>query len=81
MTDFESVIEKMKHRAVVAAMHECLEKLNPQMIEVLVHERDQYMVNKLLELEGRVVGVVGLGHLDGIEKRWETAQSTKYIAS
>lgn len=31
------------------------------------------MTASLLQLEGRVVGVVGLAHLDGIERRWEAA--------
>ena len=29
------------------------------------------MVNQLRQLKGRVVGVVGLGHLDGMERLWE----------
>ena len=31
----------------------------------------QYMVQRLRVLDGRVVGVVGLGHLDGLERRWQ----------
>ena len=31
----------------------------------------QYMVRSLRKLEGRVVGVVGLGHLEGMQKQWE----------
>lgn len=34
-------------------------------------ERDAHMVRELSRLEGRVVGVVGLAHLDGMERRWE----------
>ena len=32
------------------------------------------MVDNLRKLKGRVVAVVGLAHLDGIERRWEEAQ-------
>ena len=32
------------------------------------------MVDNLRQLTGRVVGVVGLAHLDGIERRWEALQ-------
>ena len=35
------------------------------------------MVEALSRLEGRVVGVVGLAHLDGIERRWEQLQFSK----
>ena len=31
----------------------------------------QYMVERLRQLKGRVVGVVGLAHLDGMERLWE----------
>ena len=31
----------------------------------------QWMVRVLRDLEGPVVGVVGLGHLDGIERIWK----------
>ena len=74
----------MKKRSVVKAMQDNLEETNPSLVKVafllssfhktavqiLVHERDAYMVEKLHQLEGRVVGVVGLGHLDGIERLW-----------
>lgn len=32
------------------------------------------MTQSLVGLEGRVVVVVGLAHLDGIERRWEALQ-------
>ncbi len=31
----------------------------------------QYMVKGLRKLEGKVVGIVGLGHLAGMTRRWE----------
>jgi len=31
---------------------------------------DQILAKSLLSVKGKVVGVVGLAHLDGIEKRW-----------
>ena len=39
----------------------------------------QYMVKHLRKLEGRVVGVVGLGHLDGIEREWEQLGGQRMI--
>ena len=40
----------------------------------MIDERDEHMVHSLSKLRGRVVGVVGLAHLDGIERRWEQLQ-------
>ena len=34
----------------------------------------QVMVRCLQQLEGRVVGVVGLAHLDGMQRRWDAWQ-------
>jgi len=33
------------------------------------------MVDQLYKLKGKVVGVVGLGHLDGMERLWQLKQS------
>ena len=38
--------------------------------KVMIDERDEFMYERLLECEGKVVAVVGLAHLDGIESRW-----------
>lgn len=34
----------------------------------------QHMTGVLLQQRGRIVAVVGLAHLDGIERRWDAAQ-------
>lgn len=44
-------------------------------MQVLLHDRDEHMVHQLAKLSGRVVGVVGLAHLDGMQKRWEQLQA------
>ncbi len=42
----------------------------PDLYKILIHERNEYMVNKLLELkqhhEGPILAVVGAGHLPGM---------------
>ncbi|KAI8558308.1 hypothetical protein RHMOL_Rhmol04G0081000 [Rhododendron molle] len=51
-----------------------MSKQFPTLMETLVHERDQYMSAKLLEVAGKyssVVAVVGKGHLQGIKKYWK----------
>jgi pheromone shutdown protein TraB len=35
----------------------------------------QYLVEQLRMLTGKVVAVVGLAHLDGIEERWNQFES------
>eukprot|EP00887_Chlorella_sp_A99_P002758 scaffold6.g2758.t1 len=48
--------------------------VNPQLAAALIDERDEIMVQCLARQTGRVVGVVGLAHLDGIERRWRELQ-------
>lgn len=75
MKNIESMLEGMKQRNVVRSMQTWTEEQHPNLVQVLVHERDQYMFEQLRQMKGRIVAVVGLGHLDGIERRWEKAES------
>ncbi|KAI7840858.1 hypothetical protein COHA_005450 [Chlorella ohadii] len=70
------LVEGMKSRRLVRDMCEYLRAINPGLAKALVDERDEIMTDALLRLEGRVVGVVGLAHLDGIERRWEQLQAS-----
>ena len=48
----------------------------PNAGSVLIDERDRYMANKInmLSNRGRILAVVGAGHLKGIEREWETTR-------
>lgn len=54
-------------------MTDYMRKLHPGAVRVMLDERDDVLCSNLLKCEGRVVGVVGLAHLDGIERRWQEA--------
>ena len=43
-----------------------LREFSPGGARVIIDERDAYMASRLLELDGKVVAVVGAGHEDGI---------------
>ncbi|KAK9906678.1 hypothetical protein WJX75_006000 [Coccomyxa subellipsoidea] len=68
-------VEAMKNRKMARAMTDYMRKVNPELASALTDERDEYMVKCLQQLEGRIVGVVGLAHLDGIERRWDAIQN------
>ena len=70
----EAQVEAMKTRSMARQMATFLRQLNPGLAAALIDERDEHMVHSLSKLRGRVVGVVGLAHLDGIERRWEQLQ-------
>jgi hypothetical protein len=71
----EARVEAMKTRGMAREMSDYLRRLNPALAAALIDERDAHLVQQLAGLRGRVVGVVGLAHLDGIERRWAELQA------
>jgi pheromone shutdown-related protein TraB len=66
-------LEKLMDQDVISAMMEEFGEIAPSITEVLINERDKYIAKKILEesKRGKVVGVVGAGHLKGIQKYLE----------
>lgn len=63
-------LEKLMDQDVISAMMKEFGEIAPSITEVLINERDKYIAKKILEesKKGKVVGVVGAGHLNGIQK-------------
>ena len=63
-------LEEIMQEDVITMMVEELSKIAPSVTEILIFERDAYIAKKLDELtkKGKVVAVVGAGHLKGIQK-------------
>ena len=64
--------ELMKQDVISALMKEFSE-IAPSVATVLIHERDEYIARKILDesKKGKVVAVVGAGHLNGVKKHLE----------
>ena len=78
----KDTIEKMKAKDVMAHMMEDLGKKMPCAKKVLIDERDIYIANKILLLEGnKIVAVVGAGHIEGIKKHLRKKQNIKLLES
>lgn len=62
-------IEELKKPDTIDEVMEYFKDESPGAYEVLVHERDAYLAQSILNIpEETVVAVVGAGHKDGIEK-------------
>ncbi|KAM3573575.1 hypothetical protein VYU27_004485 [Nannochloropsis oceanica] len=62
-------VEALKERASVRALMSTLQSELPEVYKAMIEERDAYMSASLLGCKSKViVGVVGIGHLDGIER-------------
>jgi pheromone shutdown-related protein TraB len=66
--DAEDVVEELKDLDIITELMEELAEQAPGAKKVLIDERDQYIASKILELEGRVVAVVGAGHVEGLKE-------------
>lgn len=66
-------IEKLKNQDALASLMEELAGAHPILQEVLIDERDRYLVEKIRNAPGkRIVAVVGAGHVPGMLKYQET---------
>lgn len=67
--DLAVAVEVLKERASVRALMGTLKSELPEVYKAMIEERDAYMSASLLGCKSKViVGVVGIGHLDGIER-------------
>lgn len=66
-------LEELMKQDVITAMMQEFGEFAPSAANVLIHERDTYISKKILDAsaKGRVVAVVGAGHLNGIKEHLE----------
>jgi pheromone shutdown-related protein TraB len=66
-------IEKMKNEDVLTTLLAEVGKSLPVLKKILIDERDQYLAEKIRTAPGgKIVAVVGAGHVPGIKKYWNT---------
>jgi pheromone shutdown-related protein TraB len=66
-------LKELMKQDVISQMMEEFSTIAPSAAKVLIHERDQYIAQKILEesKKGKVLAVVGAGHLNGIQHHLE----------
>ena len=66
-------LKKLMDQDVISTLMEEFGEIAPSVTTVLIHERDEYIAQKILNesKKGKVVAVVGAGHLKGIQKQLE----------
>lgn len=69
-------VDEMLHEDVLTAMMEDLARMAPSVAQVLISERDAYLAKRIDEASarGKVVAVVGAGHVKGITKHLAAVQ-------
>jgi pheromone shutdown-related protein TraB len=71
-------LEEIMQEDVITMMVEELSKIAPSVTKILIFERDAFIAKKLFGLtkKGKVVAVVGAGHLKGIQKNLANIHKT-----
>lgn len=66
-------LKKLMDQDVISTLMEEFGEIAPSVTDVLIYERDEYIAKKILDetKKGKVVAVVGAGHLKGIQKHLE----------
>lgn len=66
-------LRRLMDQDVISSLMEEFGEIAPSVSDVLIHERDRYIAKKIFDesKKGRVVAVVGAGHLQGIKKHLE----------
>jgi pheromone shutdown-related protein TraB len=69
-------LKELMKQDVLSQMMEEFSKIAPSAAKVLISERDQYIAQKIYEesKKGKVVAVVGAGHINGIKKHLKDQQ-------
>ena len=70
-------LKKLMDQDVISALMEEFGEIAPSATNVLIHERDVYISKKILDesKKGKVLAVVGAGHLKGIKSHLEKKDS------
>ncbi|KYK20725.1 hypothetical protein AYK21_05660 [Thermoplasmatales archaeon SG8-52-2] len=66
-------LEKLMDQDVISSLMEEFGEIAPSVATVLIHERDEYIAKRILDesKKGKIVAVVGAGHVNGIKKQLE----------
>ena len=73
-TDPKDFVERIKTRDRVKELSRSLQQSFPSVYNVMITKRDIHMAQMLRRhcSEGKVVAVVGMAHVEGIEREWES---------
>jgi pheromone shutdown-related protein TraB len=73
-------VERLKKRDALDAVLSEMGEAYPEIRNVLIDERDQYLTNMIRTAPGKnIVAVVGAGHVPGIQKYWHETIDTEAL--
>jgi len=77
----EADVERLKNSDVLTELVAELSKVHPELARAILDERDMWLAFALRSCPGRrIVAVVGLGHVAGMQRVWEEDIDMKTIS-
>lgn len=70
----KSIEALLSNKRFLQQTFQLLEDHFPGAMKAILHDRNELMTQKLREMEGRIVAVVGLAHMEGMQKLWHEAE-------
>jgi pheromone shutdown protein TraB len=80
--DPQQLVEDIKTRERSKTMTRYMSRCFPSIYHVMITKRDEHMARQLKKHchKGKVVAVVGMAHVEGIEREWEKLDNVKQIS-
>lgn len=81
-TDDDVDLENLMNKDNLKIALSSIDQNFPQIAEILIHERDQYLANKIKTAAGnKIVAIVGAAHIQGIQKEIYKKQDMERLSS
>ncbi|MCL2427225.1 MAG: TraB/GumN family protein [Oscillospiraceae bacterium] len=78
----EEAIAKMLEKDMLSSILEEMQDTVPTVVKVLIHERDQFLANKIKNAPGhKIVAVLGAGHVPGVIEEINKEQDMERISA
>jgi len=72
----EETASRICTRKFATKLSQIIKRLSPAFYQSLLDDRDQILTRSMIDCGGtKIVGVVGIGHMDGIERYWNDREA------
>jgi len=74
------MVESMKQRNLIISLMTVIKEEIPEVYQAMIGERDRFMAESISQCRGKqIVGIVGMAHMDGIEKTLVNEKGFKIV--
>lgn len=67
----KNIEDLMRNKQVMQQISQLLGDHFPGAMKAILHDRNDLMIKRLREMKGKIIAVVGIAHVEGLEKLWQ----------